>query len=287
MSNNLTTAPKVLIEELVYKKIMHWVQKSQYEVSGLGMVKRDEKGNLMVIDAILLPQKNTSVTTDIDPTDIGKAMFEMRNAEGEMKFWWHSHVNMDVFWSGTDAATIVALGQGGWFISTVFNKKEKMKTCLSTVEPWFAIIDDITTQVVSVVDKSITDKWDTDYDRCVTNFIPKIEAPKFNGILQPRGGWQEAFSPFGELEEEWGLGTPGAPLGSDFGYPSYPTTSSRKSFHSISNGDVEKLYERREAYEMMLDEVEAEIGMAEEAGLMPTSSRKKFQPKTKIKKGKK
>ena len=285
MSNNLTTAPKVLIDELVHKKIMHWVQKSQYEVSGLGMVKRDEQGNLKVIDAILLPQKNTSVTTDIDPVDIGKAMFEMRNAEGEMKFWWHSHVNMEVFWSGTDAATIVKLGQGGWFISTVFNKKEQMKTCLSTVEPWFAIIDDVTTQIVSIVDKTLTDRWDADYDKYVTNFIPKVEISKFTGTRPPMGGWRDTFSPFGELEDEWGLGIPGAPLGSDFSYPSYPTTSSRRSFHSISEGDVEKLYERRTALEMMLDEIEAEIEITEDAGLIPPT--KSFKPKTKLKKGNK
>jgi hypothetical protein len=43
------------IDEFVYQKIMHWVNKSDFEVSGLGKIEVDKERNVIrVIDAILL-----------------------------------------------------------------------------------------------------------------------------------------------------------------------------------------------------------------------------------------
>lgn len=161
---------KVEIDEMVFKKIMHWVNKSNFEVSGLGKVQYDKEENVLrVIDAILLPQKNTATSTDIEPEAVGKAMFQMRNTPGELRFWWHSHVDMAVFWSGTDLATIKKLGSGGWFLSTVFNKRQEMKSAFCQNAPVRLLVEDVPTEVVEYQNADLIKEWDEQYEKNVEN----------------------------------------------------------------------------------------------------------------------
>lgn len=166
--------PTIMIEDDVYKKIMHWVNKSQYEVSGLGTVKVEEGGILRVVSAMLLPQKNGSAHTDIEAEDVNKALFQLRESEGELRWWWHSHVQMNVFWSGTDHDTIKKIGEGGWMAATVFNQKKEVKSCYYSRDgmqtPWgFAplMIDDLETKLSGVDDPRVA-VWDEEYEKNVT-----------------------------------------------------------------------------------------------------------------------
>ena len=70
------------IDPMVYYKIMHWIDKENYEVSGLGMIEVDHERNVLrVVDAILLKQENTLATTEIYGHAIGKAMHEFRQRQ--------------------------------------------------------------------------------------------------------------------------------------------------------------------------------------------------------------
>lgn len=170
--------PIVRIDNEVFRKIMHWVNKSQYEVSGLGTVVLEGNGIFRVTQAILLPQKNGAAHTDIEPEDVGKLMYAMKDSLGDLRFWWHSHVDMDVFWSGTDWDTIKKIGQGGWFLSTVFNKAREMRSAYYGVEgqntPWGVsplFLDELETTVDHFTDDK-TAEWDAQYKDMVTNNVP-------------------------------------------------------------------------------------------------------------------
>lgn len=167
---------KVLIKRDVYRKIMYWVNKSDYEVSGLGLLSYDKPNQTFIVeDAILLKQKNTSSHTDIEAEDVNRAMFELRDSPGDLKFWWHSHVNMDVFWSGTDKDTIEKIGQAGWFLSTVFNKKHERRSALYVVNgqatpfgvsPLF--LDEIPTEIEKEFNPHL-EAWEKEYSDKVVN----------------------------------------------------------------------------------------------------------------------
>lgn len=166
--------PIILIENEVYRKVMHWVNKSDDEVSGLGTVRVEEGGVLRVISTMLLPQKNGNTHTDIEPEDVNKALFDLRHAEGDLRWWWHSHVNMSVFWSGTDMDTIKKIGAGGWFANTVFNKKNEVRSSWygahAQTTPWGTsplFLDELQTKMVEVTPQEAT-LWDTEYDENVT-----------------------------------------------------------------------------------------------------------------------
>ena len=159
----------VEIDPMVYQKVMHWVNKSDFEVSGLGKIVVDPERNVIkVIDAILLKQENTHSTTDLDAQAICKAMFQLKDTPGDLRWWWHSHVNMGVFWSGTDEATMKELGMGGWFSATVFNQKYEYLSAYIQAEPIRLIDADVTTRVTTDLPKDVTEEWDKQYDDNVT-----------------------------------------------------------------------------------------------------------------------
>ncbi len=160
---------KLEIPKAVYDKIMYWVDKADFEVSGFGTVKF-EAGVFTVTDAILLQQEGGSAHTDIDPLAMSKAMFRLKDADGELKFWWHSHVNMPVFWSGTDKQTIEELGVQGWIVATVFNKKEEMRSAfccrseqaLLGVKP--AFYDELETEIPDYYSADLVTQLDAEFD---------------------------------------------------------------------------------------------------------------------------
>lgn len=152
----------VQISEIAYRKIMHWIRKAgKYEISGFGNVVYDEEAQtFLVTDAYLLEQENTGVTTDINDNAVGKLMYEHHKSKvkGELRFWWHSHAWMDVFWSGTDLETIEKLGKGGWFLNTVFNLKEEMRSAVYTTQPIPAFEDELPTTVLYSLDEKVVNK---------------------------------------------------------------------------------------------------------------------------------
>jgi hypothetical protein len=188
--------PTILMENEVWRKVMYWVNKSQFEVSGLGKIRVEEGGTLRVVDAMLLPQKNGHTHTDIEAEDVNRAMFMLKDSEGDLRWWWHSHVNMNVFWSSTDMDTIKKIGQGGWFAATVFNKKSEVRSATWVQEgqrtylPWGGpeaelaplFLDECSTKVVEFLDPK-TPQWDAEYEKNVTN------TPRTAVTSTGWGGW--------------------------------------------------------------------------------------------------
>lgn len=166
--------PAVVIDREIYHKIMHWVHKAEGEVSGLGKVVQLPNGDFKVVSAMMLPQENSAGSTDIEGADVAKAMYELREGEGTLNFWWHSHVNMAVFWSKTDTDTIQTFGDaggnGGFVVSTVFNKKNENKSSLYFNVPERKLkifLDDVDTNIMSFVKAEIFAAWDAEYDKNV------------------------------------------------------------------------------------------------------------------------
>lgn len=160
------SAITIHIDQMVFMKIMHWIRKSSNEVSGFGNVEFDaETKTFRIVDAFLVEQyNNTGTTTELEAADMGRMMFKHRAfGAGAMKWWWHSHVNMGVFWSGTDESTIKQYGGNGFIVATVFNKREEMRSavCFKSAHPLFgeqlSMVDNVETLV------EYPEAWDLEY----------------------------------------------------------------------------------------------------------------------------
>jgi hypothetical protein len=180
------TQYSVRIDNLVYQKIMHWIDKATGEVSGLGKLTIDkETGVIDIKSAILLKQSNTGTSTEIEAEAIAKAMYETRNDEGHLNFWWHSHVNMNVFWSGTDLDTIRDIGKQGFVVATVFNKKREMLSCLyrkgDDIFPE-TFIDGLDTKIVDFIDNTLIEQWDKEFDEKCSVAKPDIKTVDWSSL---------------------------------------------------------------------------------------------------------
>ena len=168
--------PSFLISGKAWGKMTYWIDKAPGEISGMGLIKQQANGSYIVTDVILLPQKNGSAHTEIDGQDVAKAMYALRDADGSLNFWWHSHAQMSAFWSAEDKNTISNLGSGGFFFSTVINKRGEHRTAFSLklgggehVKPQVLFIDEIPTRLSTVLSVEEERMLDSEYDKNVTS----------------------------------------------------------------------------------------------------------------------
>ena len=271
--------PIVHLDERVFQKIMHWCRKAgNFEVSGLGNVIYDQKTNVFLVNEVyLLDQENTGTTSDIDEKALGKLMYEHHKSEieGELKFWWHSHADMGVFWSTTDMATIKQLGGEGSFLSTVFNKKEEMRSAFYMTDPISVFVDELDTVVIQsfgdkdiekhlakmglqirpgklgefrwLVEPFLSDKeqiaWDDEYDKKVKEkkWAPLVTPSRFG----PFGGRNFSHTPLTEEDrnDDPSAYVPKSDLESDF--PDYVPKSGR---FGLSEEDMEELMDEIEEF---------------------------------------
>ena len=167
---------RVYILPHVHAEIMHYVHKSHIEISGLGRIEKNSKGEMVVTKVYLIKQENGPASTDICESAAADLMYESREDKGALNFWWHSHVNMGAFWSGTDMATIKQFGGKGYLLSTVFNKRGEHQTAYYQAatdflpEVW---IDKIDTHVSYIPTSEQITAWDAEY---TTKCAPKVYA---------------------------------------------------------------------------------------------------------------
>lgn len=177
---------QIKMSRATHDKIMYWVDKADFEVSGFGTVTYDGK-DFLVNDVILLKQEGGAAHTDIDPLSLSKAQYELRGSEGELRFWWHSHVNMQAFMSGTDQATIKEIAQQGWCVAAVFNKRGEYQTALGyKYDTPFAgsrvhYEEKLPLSITYNMDAALKDSLDAQYDEHVTEKKWQTTQPSFQG----------------------------------------------------------------------------------------------------------
>lgn len=184
---------KLEIPDDIYQKISWWMHKADHEVSGFGSLEFDEvKNQFTVKDVILLKQEVGPASAEIDPISMGRAMFRLKDSPNALKWHWHSHVDMGVFWSADDRELIQSLGQKGWILATVFNRKKEHKTAfMTTVEvmgrPHDLFVDNIVTHIQRYLPAELCAALDAEY---ADNVKPKSHAPMVpdSGYV-PGGGW--------------------------------------------------------------------------------------------------
>ncbi len=162
---------KINITNDVYQQIMHWVHKANYEVSGFGKCAYNEATKeIDVYSAHLLKQEGSAAMTDIDAGSLAKLMYTTKDNPGELKLWWHSHVQMAAFWSGTDLDTIKQLGGNGWCIAIVLNQRSEYKAAYcgqvqrAIGGDGIELLDDIDMEIVyPSVHEDMIKSWDAEF----------------------------------------------------------------------------------------------------------------------------
>ncbi|HVX24569.1 MAG TPA: hypothetical protein VG992_04505 [Candidatus Saccharimonadales bacterium] len=117
-------APRVQIPATVWQKMMAYILNCPTEVNGFGYV--EARGSTLVItDVFILDQVASAAHVETDQLALAAHMEVMRQAGREpsqLRFQWHSHVNMEAYFSGVDTGNIDEW-LGDWLISLVANKR--------------------------------------------------------------------------------------------------------------------------------------------------------------------
>lgn len=161
---------KLHIPAHIYAEIDYYVQHEKDEISGLGRIVQEEDGTMRVTKVYLIKQENGPTTTDLDEDAVAKLLFDSREDEGDMNFWWHSHNDMKAFWSGTDHDTIKDLGKNGFIVATVFNHARDHRTAYFQGADGFkpeVFIDNIPTSFHAMYTQEECDKYDKNIKDCV------------------------------------------------------------------------------------------------------------------------
>ncbi|MEZ0287185.1 MAG: hypothetical protein ACAH35_05115, partial [Candidatus Paceibacterota bacterium] len=123
-----------------YSKMAHYVDIAPMEVGWLGTVIQKGR-NFLITDVFLFKQEVNHSSTEIDEEGLAEFTMEVLDKHGDtngleilnnLRFWGHSHVNMDTVASGQDEKQmgVFAGGDAPWFIRGIFNKQGKASFAL-------------------------------------------------------------------------------------------------------------------------------------------------------------
>ena len=106
---------------------------------------KDEDGDYVLKDPVILKQEVTGSTCEMDSEALalyyGEAHAKHKK-KGTVRFvWWHSHANMNVFWSATDNKTIMSNKSDDFTVALVINVKGEWKLRVQFFEPAESEVD--------------------------------------------------------------------------------------------------------------------------------------------------
>ena len=173
---------KIYIESDAWAKLQHWVHLAKGEVSGLGTVvplPDGDPGQYLVDEVYLFEQTSSSSDTDLDQNAVATLMIQMEKEEtgssARLRFWWHSHGNMEAFWSQQDWNTLEILSKSagnGPVFAAVFNKKARYEALVYSnanpekLQPGFHL--DSVFDVQRVTSSSARAAWTKEFEDKVT-----------------------------------------------------------------------------------------------------------------------
>lgn len=172
---------KVVFSLNAYIKFQAFINKVNTEISGMAKVtKNKSEGIFYVEDIILLPQIiATGVYTKINNGKFYDDIMAQGGEPSDYKCWWHSHVSMPVFWSGTDLAAIndldIELPEDNWFLSIVGNKHNEILCRLDIFDPIRLVLDKLPWEIdfsdIATV-TPLADQVDSEIETCFAKEIP-------------------------------------------------------------------------------------------------------------------
>jgi hypothetical protein len=141
--------PVIFITPDVLSDMFILVDESPIEIGWMGMIKKLPRGNFLIEKIILPEQTCSSIETSLDPDSIGKlanSLLRQKNGTEEyakLRFWGHSHVEMDIDPSPADNDQIEQFRKNGcdYFIRGILNRKGQMQFSVFYFNLGVAIMD--------------------------------------------------------------------------------------------------------------------------------------------------
>lgn len=131
--------PSMVFPLDVWHQMMGYIEACPVEVNGFGYVTRLDDGNLHVDQVFILEQTATAGSVEVEALALARHMTEMAQQGlngGIMRLQWHSHVDMEAYFSPTDLFNIESYAQTDWALSIVANKRGEYQARLDVFRPF-------------------------------------------------------------------------------------------------------------------------------------------------------
>lgn len=182
----MTPALKVIMSKEAKKKIMDYVIACDTEITGFFDVDFDRERNVFVIENIypLLEQEGSGAEVEMSAAGIETFNLALMD-QGVTQLprgWWHSHVNMGVFFSGTDREAMEDLTNETFNVSIVANKNKEMRCDVNLYRPMRHTFENVTIEVEDdedVIEQAIFDE--------INEMVKKPSQAGRSIIIPPRG----------------------------------------------------------------------------------------------------
>ena len=145
-----TINKKVWISDSAWADMKRIVTLCPVEVSWFGVIETLEDG-ICVTEVHMPEQKVNGVGTEWDTSSFAKMVMKLERERGiegdQIRFWGHSHVNMQAIFSGHDRQKMSEFGGGGgendpdWFLNLVMNKQFRYQCILEIFKPTRLSVD--------------------------------------------------------------------------------------------------------------------------------------------------
>ena len=142
---------RIVIPFEMYQKLIAYVDVCDTEITGFFDVEYKKEENLFLITKVydLFDQEAGGADVQMDEEAVSAFNLALikQGAEQLPRGWWHSHVKMDAFLSGTDEATLEYLENDSFIIALVANKKHIMKAKIRVFNPYKFEIENVPVEI--------------------------------------------------------------------------------------------------------------------------------------------
>ncbi|MFY9457352.1 MAG: hypothetical protein WAP23_00245 [Candidatus Spechtbacterales bacterium] len=177
----LQNPPRVFLPVKEAEKLWGFVRAVPGEINGLGLVER--RGNdLWIEEVFILQQSANAAHAEIDGAAFNRYIVECDDPS-KIRFQWHSHGKIGVFFSPEDRRTI-SKWTGEYLISLVVNKAGKYECRLDIFEPIYLCLAVSLYVVVPIEEETLNFCKDEVARKVRENWL----SSKVQGLLPRRDG---------------------------------------------------------------------------------------------------
>jgi len=248
---------QLYIESDAWHKIQYYVDTCKTEVSGLGKIERRD-GDFYVTDVKIFAQDVSGAHSDIEAQALAEFQVELlKDGENPANWtlWWHSHANMNVFFSGRDIATIDESTDFRYMVSLVTNHAHDLLARVDVYDPARLHTELDVTLLLPEVPKKIADECQKEID---TKVRKKVSVS--------HKGKQTSFG-FKSVSDVSRVAYPYSDfLYDDDDYGAYKYPSTYNGYNAYNEDDEDYEIDNKTTYNELKIEAECELDDARKSG---------------------
>ena len=159
-------------------KIRAWTAMAEGEVGGFGEATV-ENNEVHVSRVFLIQQEAGAAHVDYSPEAVAGMIAKWGDRAEHVRFQWHSHADMEAFFSPTDTDNIETLNNGAWLASLVVNRAGKYKARIDAYRPFRVTIN---ATILEQHDISARDRatWEKEYKE-------NVKKPSYSAVRTGAG----------------------------------------------------------------------------------------------------